>query len=249
MNWLLFLFFSVATVYSMVGFAGGSSYIAILVLFKTPYQAIPPIALLCNLVVASVGSYHFIRAGHFSWKLLIPFLVTSVPMAYWGGKLHVNEQLFLQLLFISLAYAGLNLLVPLKGNHSQTNVPPSAKKPWLLGLPFGCLFGSMSGLVGIGGGIFLSPLLHLLRWGSSKEIAAWSAVFILMNSLAGLIGQLSKPIPWNSSQEYLWLPLVAFCGGMLGSSLGSQRLSSQALRQVTAILILYVAGRIGLKVF
>jgi molybdopterin synthase catalytic subunit/uncharacterized membrane protein YfcA len=244
MEALIPLFFLVALLYSMGGFGGGSSYLALLVLFAVPLPVIPIVALLCNIIVVSNGSFQFVRAGHFSWKLLVPFAVTSIPFAYLGGRIHVSKTLFLVLLSLSLLCAGLNMLFV---RRSEGDSEPCAPAAWKWGLPWGALLGGVSGLVGIGGGIFLSPLLHMFRWGNSKQIAATASLFILLNSVAGLAGQLSKPVDPALILEYLWLPAAALAGGMLGSFLATRRISHLAVQRVTAVLVLYAAVRVGVS--
>ena len=240
---LISLFFLIALVYSMVGFGGGSSYIALLILFDVPYQIIPPIALICNLVVVCTGSFNFIKAGHFSWKILLPFIVTSIPAAYIAGTLPLEKRLFLFILAVTLLAAGLRMLI-LKKTETISSQNLEIKKVWILGLPIGGVIGGLSGLVGIGGGIFLSPILHNLRWGKPKQISASASIFILVNSLFGLIGQSQKHVDLQFLLGYLWLPLVVFGGGLLGSSFGSRKSSQNFVMKVTAIIILTVAIRI-----
>lgn len=245
---LAFSFLVVAAFYSIAGFGGGSSYIALLALFDAPYKIIPVIALICNLVVVSVGSLNYIRAGHFRWTLFLPFVITSVPTAYWGGKLNLPENIFYIMLFAGLAYSSIYLWIPTKSEQSMS-ISLNQPHVWFIGLPCGILMGGMAGLVGIGGGIFLAPLLHVLRWSNSKNIAATSSMFILFNSLAGLAGQFQKDIPMDSLLNYSLLPFVAMIGGISGSFYGSQKASLKGLRYVTAILTLYVTVRIGMKFF
>ena len=229
----------------MVGFGGGSSYIAFLVLFEVPYKFIPPIALICNLVVVSTGSFHFIKAGHLSWKILLPFIVTSIPAAYIAGTISLEKRLFLFILAITLLAAGLRMLL-LKKTEGIPSQSLEAKKVWVLGLPLGGVIGGLSGLVGIGGGIFLSPILHNLRWGKPKQISASASVFILVNSLFGLVGQSQKHADMQFLLDYIWLPMVVFVGGLLGSYFGSRKSSQKFVMKVTAVIIVVVAIRIFL---
>lgn len=234
------LFFLTAMIYSSVGFAGGSTYLALLFLFSFPYYQIPQIALILNLVVVSGGLYHYIKAGHLSFKKTLPFIVTSIPLAYLGGRIPVGKTLFLVLLGISLTAAGVRLLftnsldnpVAVKMNRLQTVLP----------LFLGAIFGFVSGLVGIGGGIFLAPILYLLRWDNGRSIAATSCFFIFVNSLSGLIGQWGKAGTYGSIP--LLLILAVFLGGQIGSRLSIGSLSLNTLQRTTAVLILIVAGRI-----
>lgn len=240
--YLIPLFFVTALLYSTVGFGGGSTYLALLALFSFPYVMIPKVALICNIVVVAGGCYFFIRAGHLSLRKILPFLVTSIPAAYFAGSIPVERTLFLWLLSLSLAVAGTRMLIADKSFQIRTDV--TWRKAWLLGLPIGAGLGALSGLVGIGGGIFLAPVLFLLGWAHAKEVAASASLFILVNSIAGLLGQLSKG-GWVVEFNIL-LPLLmaVFIGGQIGSRLGSGMVTPVALQRITAVLILFVSGRI-----
>src|SRR3990167_9415536 len=154
--WLSFIFFMAALFYSMVGFGGGSSYLAILVLAGLPYQQIPPLALICNLIVTTGGFWNFYRAGHFRLGKVLPFVVLSIPMAYWGGTFLIGKRFFSLLLGISLMAVAARMV--LAGKEFQATKEISPRQAWILGLPIGALLGFLSGFIGIGGGIFLSPL-------------------------------------------------------------------------------------------
>jgi hypothetical protein len=236
------LFFLTALVYSMAGFGGGSTYLALLALFAFPYTLMPKVSLLCNLIVVSGGCWFFYRSGHFSFKRIIPFIVTSIPMAYWGGSLRIGKTLFIWLLGISLGIAALRMLLSEK--TFETKIVLSWKKAWLVGIPVGALLGFLSGLVGIGGGIYLSPLLLFLGWANSKQAAAAASFFILVNSMAGLTGQLTKGVPIVEGQWILPLLVAVFLGGQIGSRLGSRRIPKLALQRVTAALILFISIRL-----
>ena len=246
-EWLIVLFFVIAFVYSLAGFGGGSSYLALLVLFAVPMALVPPLALICNIAVVTVGGWRFIRDGHFQWRRLLPFLITSVPFAYLGGRVVIDKRVFLFLLSGSLLCAGLNMLWA--GRREELPQEIDSRRIWKWGLPAGALLGGVSGLVGIGGGIFLSPLLHALRWGNSKQIAASASVFIFVNSLSGLFGQLSKPVDPTLWHGVLALPAAALIGGLFGSFVSSRKISCLAVQRVTAILVLYASVRVGLSAF
>ena len=216
MNWWLpILFFGVALIYSMAGFGGGSSYIALLTLASFPHDRIPAMALVCNLVVVTTGAYQFVRAGHFNWRLFWPFMVGSVPLALVGGRLPIGQNLFMWLLGLTLCVAGVLLLWPVPTlAHDGAIRQPSR----LASLAVGAGLGLLSGMVGIGGGIFLAPLLLLWRWALPKQVAALSAVFILVNSVAGLTGQLWKnpvrwPVKtWDGWRAQCWLAVNSAAG-------------------------------------
>ncbi|PKL76018.1 MAG: sulfoacetate transporter, partial [Candidatus Melainabacteria bacterium HGW-Melainabacteria-1] len=210
------LFFGVALLYALVGFGGGSSYTALLFLFGLPYALIPTISLLCNLIVVSGGSWHFCRQGHYVPRLFWPFALSSVPMAFVGGLLPIGKELFLLLLGLSLFCAGLRLLwVETAAQGRETALPPVP-----LALLIGAVLGLLSGLVGIGGGIFLAPLLLNLGWGRPKQVAATASLFILVNSLAGLLGQWLKQGNFADILPYWPLLLAVLLGGQFGSRLG-----------------------------
>lgn len=236
-GWLCLAFFLVAFFYSMVGFGGGSSYLAILVLAGFHYQNIPPTALVCNLIVTSGGCWHFYRAGHFKLKNVLPFVMLSIPMSYIGGRLPIGRDPFCFLLGISLLAVALRMFLP--AEHFEHTKDISWKQAWVIGLPLGALLGFLAGLVGIGGGIFLSPLLLLMRWANVKEAAASASFFIVMNSLSGLAGQLQKT---NAHLEW-FLPLgfAVFLGGQIGSRMGVYQVSKLRLQKLLAGLLLYTA--------
>ena len=238
--WLPALFFLIAAFYATVGFGGGSSYLAALSLIGLSYQTIPQTALVCNLIVSGGGVWHFHRAGHLRWKRMIPFVVLSVPMAYLGGRAPVSRELFLLLLGGSLFVAGMRMFLPVP--RAGVFASMSTRGAWLVGVPVGAALGFLAGIVGIGGGIFLAPVLILTRWTDARGAAATAAVFILVNSGAGLAGQLSKGIFLD--QMILPLALAVLLGGQIGSRLGSYRLPIEGVRRLLAALILFVSARI-----
>lgn len=238
-------FFVTALLYAIAGFGGGSTYTALLVLAKTDYRAVPILSLACNILVVSVGTWRFARAGHLDWRRAWPLFVTSVPAAWIGGSLHVPKQYFLGLLAASLLVAGLTLLwQPMW----KREIEPEPGPRWIEPVAGGSL-GLLAGIVGIGGGIFLAPLLYVLRWDAPKRIAATCAAFILVNSIAGLAGQASKGVAAAGAvlgDHALLFPAVVI-GGIIGAGLGAKRLAPDWVRIVTAVLILYVAVRLGLE--
>lgn len=242
--YLVPLFFLTALVYSMTGLGGGSTYLALLALFAFPYERMPVAALLCNLIVVSGGCWFFIRAGHFSMRTILPFLLTSIPMAALGGSLPIGKTPFALLLGISLGIAAFRMFFAEKAIEGTR--APSWKSIWLVGLPAGALFGFVSGLVGIGGGIYLSPLLLILGWADSKQAAASASLFILVNSLAGLFGHFARGGLAVVDGSIGPLLIAVFLGGQIGSRLGSRKIPRLALQRITAVLILAVSGRIFL---
>lgn len=234
-------FLFVAIFYAMVGFGGGSSYIAILALTGTNYTTIPVVALICNLIVVTTSCWHFAQSEYFRWTFIWPFVVTSVPMAFVGGLIPITEKTFMSLLGFSLLAAAFKLL--LMDRILVASV--EEKKPNKLGsLAVGAGLGLLSGMVGIGGGIFLSPLLLLLKWGNPKQIAATAAFFILANSLSGLVGQITKGAVGIELLSFWPLFLAVFVGGQIGSRLSiSTKISKRGVVDVTAALVMLVAVR------
>ena len=236
------LFFLTALVYASAGFGGGSTYLALLVLFNLPYYTIPQIALICNIVVVTGGLYHYIKAKHLKLNRILPFVVTSIPLAYLGGTLPMSKKWFLLILGISLAVAGARLLFWSKPSSARKEI--SQKTAWGIGLPLGGLLGFVSGLVGIGGGIFLAPLLYFLKWGNPRQIAASASFFIFVNSLFGLWGQWTKSGLSIEGQWLIPLILAVFLGGQIGNRLSVGWLPLKGIQRVTASLILIVSIRI-----
>lgn len=242
---LALAFFVTALLYAIAGFGGGSTYTALLVLAGTDYRAVPILSLACNILVVSVGTWRFARAGHLDWRRVWPLFVTSVPAAWLGGRLVVEKDLFVGLLAGSLLVAGLTMLWQ---PYWKRDITPEPGPRWIEPVAGGGL-GFLAGVVGIGGGIFLAPLLYLLRWDAPRRIAATCAAFILVNSISGLAGQASKGLGAAAAvigEHGLLFPAV-LVGGILGASLGSRRIEPQWVRIVTALLILYVAVRLGLE--
>ncbi|HEY0625749.1 MAG TPA: sulfite exporter TauE/SafE family protein [Allosphingosinicella sp.] len=239
------LFLGVALLYAMVGFGGGSTYNALLVLVEADYRAIPTISLLCNIVVVSVGTWRFWKDRHVQWRRIWPLFALSVPMAWFGGRIEVAEEVFVGALALTLFVAGLALLWQPEHSGTEREARPSLLEPLV-----GGVLGFLSGLVGIGGGIFLAPVLHFLRWDRSKVIAGTCAAFILINSIAGLAGQLGKTDGYDrlGAIEAHWLlfPAVVI-GGYIGSRLGSSILHPKYVRIATALLILFVSVNLGIR--
>ena len=241
---LIGLFFIVAVLYAAVGFGGGSTYNALLVLNGTDYRILPAIALACNIVVVSGGVWRFSREKLLDVKALLPFLLASIPSAWIGGRLPISETVFIGLLGGALLISGLRLLLQrdFVSEAKDKRTIPS----WLAGLTGGGI-GFLSGLVGIGGGIFLAPVLYSLRWDTPRKIAAACSLFILVNSVAGLSGQamkLSDSQILSLATPYWPLLLAVFMGGQIGSWMASKRFDPVVLKRLTAGLILYVALRL-----
>lgn len=239
------LFLVTALIYGAAGFGGGSTYTALLALWNPDPAVVPVVSLCCNIIVVSIGAWRFGGAGHVDLARIWPLFAASVPMAFVGGMLPVPQVVFIGLLALSLLVAGALLLWQ---PRARTGLPPVRYGRWLEPAVGGAL-GLLAGIVGIGGGIYLAPVLHLLRWGSAHAIAGTSAVFILANSLSGLGGQLAKSASGAGAilaAHLLLLPAVAI-GGLVGSALGARRFEPHLLRVLTALLILFVAAQLAIR--
>jgi len=246
MTFLAMLFLVTAILYSSVGFGGGSTYLALLLIWGIPYFIFPVIALFCNIIVVSGNCFNYIRAGNLNLRLLIPYLLGSVPMAFIGGSLPVEKKFFEILLFLVLLTAGSLLLINFKSYKEEEE--RYKKIPNLISILIGGILGFISGVVGIGGGIFLSPILFLIKAGKSKQIVTTASLFILLNSFSGIIGQLTKNDVLLEVQNYWYLFAAVFIGGQIGNFLNLKIFSTYMLALITALLVIFVAIRLGLKV-
>ena len=244
---LSILFFVTAILYSSVGFGGGSTYLALLFIWGVPYFIFPLIALACNIVVVSGNCFNYIRAGNLNLKLLIPYLIGSIPLAFIGGSLPIEKKIFEILLFLVLAVAGILLLFNFKSYEDKKE--SYRKVPLVISVIVGGILGFISGIVGIGGGIFLSPILFLMRAGRPKHIVTSASLFILINSLSGIIGQLTKNAVLSEIQNYWFLLLAVLIGGQVGNFLNLKIFPTRVLALVTSCLVLFVAIRMGYKLF
>jgi len=245
MSILSILFFVTATLYSSVGLGGGSTYLALLVIWGLPYTIFPIIALSCNIIVVSGNCFNYIRAGNLNFKLLVPYLIGSIPLAFIGGSLPIEKNIFEILLFIVLIIAGCLLLLNFKSYNDKKESYKDI--PYLISIIIGGILGFISGIVGIGGGIFLSPILFLLKVAKPKHIVTAASLFILINSIFGIIGQLTKNSVLNEVQDYFYLLIAVLIGGQLGNYLNLKIFTSRLLALITAALVLFVALRLGLK--
>lgn len=246
---LAFLFLMTALLYACIGFGGGSTYNALLVLGNTDYQLIPIISLICNIVVVSGGVWHFSRHNHIKIKQVLPWIIFSIPAAWIGGYIAIPEVVFIGILGGALFLSGVKILwpekeaYPIKVQHHQTLAKYKIIPPVV-----GASLGFLAGITGIGGGIFLAPVLHLLRWSDPKNIAGTCSIFILVNSLSGLVGQSMKlesmGLLISMVSVYWYLFAAVLAGGQIGSWLGSYRINAGAVKKMTAILILYVSARL-----
>ncbi len=244
---LSILFFVTAILYASVGFGGGSTYLALLLVFGVPYYIFPVIALICNIFVVSGNSFNYIKAGNLNLKLLIPYLIGSVPLAYIGGSLPVDKNLFEILLFLVLTFAGIMLLINFKSYDDEDVKYKNI--PMFISIMIGGILGFISGVVGIGGGIFLSPILFLIKAAKPKHIVTAASLFILINSIFGIIGQLTKNIVLIEVSNYWYLFLAVMIGGHIGNFLNLKIFPTRILALITATLVLFVAIRMGFKLF
>ena len=242
---LALLFFVTAVLYASVGFGGGSTYNAILVLGDTDYRLLPSIALACNLIVVTGGVWQYRRSGDLNLMFALPFIALSIPMAWFGGTVPIEKETFVMFLGLSLLAAGLAMWF--QPPELRASPPGSPLVNWFVGLPVGAAIGFLAGMVGIGGGVFLAPCLHLLRLADPKRIAATSSFFIMVNSIAGLLGQTMKQgasTHLGQLTEYVWLGVAVLIGGQVGSRLSTRVLSGRMVKRLTAALVLYAAGRL-----
>ena len=241
------IFLVVAILYAAVGFGGGSTYTAVLIETGMHWQLVPPVSLACNIIVVIGGVYHFNRAGHLDLKFAMPFIASSIPAAFVGGYLRIDEALFMLILGIALLVAGILLLAD-RGNEATDNRvrETSSGTRAMIGL----VLGGLAGVTGIGGGIYLAPILHLSRMAETRSVAALCSLFILVNSGAGLAGQLLKLGQSAESlldSSLLILPAAVLVGGQIGSRAGSRWLPAKPIRQLTGAVVLLVAIRILAK--
>lgn len=238
-NIILFyvLLFLIAFLYASVGHGGASGYLALMAIFSIAPDVMKPTALTLNLFVSLTSFIQFYRGKHFNWKLFLPFAIASVPMAFVGGLITVDTLLYKKILGILLLIPIIRFLF-----FSNISVKDLKKSNIILSLLIGAAIGFLSGLVGIGGGIILSPILLLLKWADMKQTAAISALFIFVNSISGLTGQLTKGIHF-STDMYVYVG-VAFIGGLCGAYFGSIRFKSSVLKYLLAIVLMIASYKL-----
>ena len=242
---LSILFFITAILYSSVGFGGGSTYLALLLIWNIPYYIFPVIALLCNIIVVTGNSINYVKAGNHNFKLLLPFLIGSIPLAFFGGTLKIDKEIFEILLFFVLSIAGLLLLINNKSYEDKNII--IKKINLFISVLIGSVLGLISGIVGIGGGIFLSPILFLLKADKPKNIVTTASLFILINSISGILGQLTKETILNEIFSYWSLFLAVLAGGLIGNFLNLKILSNRTLALITSLLVIFIAIRMGFR--
>ena len=242
---LSILFLVTATLYASVGFGGGSTYLALLLVWDIPFYIFPVIALSCNIIVVSGNCFNFIRDKNLNFKFLTPYLIGSVPLAFIGGSLSIEKYFFEILLFLVLLTAGVLLLLNFKSYDDKEKSYVETSK--FISITIGSIIGFISGVVGIGGGIFLSPILFLMRVAKPKNIAVAASLFILINSISGITGQFTKSNVFMEIQNYWYLLVVVLMGGQIGNFLNIKILPTKILALITSILVLFVAIRMGIR--
>lgn len=233
----LMALFAVAFLYASVGHGGASGYLALMALFGISTFYMRASALTLNLFVSAVSFYAFYKSGYFKFSILFPFVLGSVPMAFLGARLNIDPQIFKYILGGFLLFAVLRMVYRPQGN--QTEIIPFNR---YIALGLGAFLGFFSGLIGIGGGIILSPIVLLLGWANVKETAAISASFIFLNSVAGILGLVSTGI--QISPNILYWVVVAFAAGLLGAFVGSRKLSLSRLRYLLAFVLLMASVKL-----
>jgi uncharacterized membrane protein YfcA len=235
---IIIAIFIVAILYSSVGHGGASGYLAVMALLAVAPEITRPTALILNVFVATIGTIQFYRAGYFSWRLFLPFAITSIPFAFIGGMITLPTTVYKIVLGVVLIVAALRLAWNLKADAEAKN-PNIA-----IALIIGAVIGLLSGLVGVGGGIFLTPILLLMNWAETKTAAGVSAMFILVNSISGLAGNYSQMIDLPSN-VWVWIA-AAVVGGVIGSTLGAKRFDSLTLRRVLALVLIFAGVKLVL---
>jgi len=242
LEYLPFIFFFIALFYSSVGFGGGSSYLAILSLVLTDFYEIRSTALILNICVVTIGTIVYIKNGVLKPKLIWPFFVLSIPLAYLGAQVKLSQSVFFLILGGALVLAGFFMLLKFVQSKIESVEFSNTKK-----LILGGSIGLLSGVSGIGGGIFLSPVLNLLKWKDPRIIASLASVFILVNSIAGLVGLQVAGTFQLDHELVLKLIIAVILGGSIGSYLSSKKFNLKILGILTAVLVFYVGLRLILQ--
>jgi len=232
-----FLLFIVAFLYASVGHGGASGYLALMALFSITPQVMKPTALMLNLFVSLTSFIQYYRGRHFKWKIFLPLAIASIPLSFIGGLLVLDGIIYKKIL-------GLLLIIPIVRFlfFKNPKIDETKKTSLILSLLIGGSIGLLSGMIGIGGGIILSPILLLLKWTDQKQTAAISALFIFVNSLAGLAGQLTKGI--HFSTDMFWYVIIAFAGGLFGAYFGALRFKQTILKNILATVLLLAAYKL-----
>ena len=233
----IFLLFAVAFLYSSVGHGGASGYLALMALFGIAPASMKSSALIMNICVSLIAFYHYYRSGHFNWKIFLPFAIASIPASFIGSFVTVDAEVYKKILGGLLIFPVLRLFGVFGKESSETK-----KINYLIAAIIGCSIGFLSGMIGIGGGIILSPVILLLHWAKMKETAAVSALFIFVNSISALAGLFSKGIHLDSS-VWLWLA-ASLSGGFAGAYFGSRKIKSPVLKKILAAVLLLASFKL-----
>jgi uncharacterized membrane protein YfcA len=232
---LSLLIFVGALLYSSVGHGGASAYLAVMALFGLTPEIMKPIALILNILVSSIATWKFYRAGCFSWSIFLPIMLSSVPFSFLGGFISIPSQVYKTIAGVILFFGAYRLLV-----HKENKENSIRKMPIPLAILAGSVIGFLSGLIGVGGGIFLSPLLIITGWASTRTTSGISAMFILVNSVSGILGHFSSNVKVLPS--YTWIVgITAILGGMIGSHIGSKKVANSTILRLLAV-VLVIAG-------
>lgn len=233
------LVFVIALLYSSAGFGGASGYLVAMNFFDVPTAVMSSTALVLNIFVSSISFTNYARAGHFRPKLLLPFLITSIPAAFIGGTFRLSEQTYTTLLYVVLTYLALRMILFPVISESKDWTPRPI--PLWAALVSGAVIGLLSGMIGIGGGIFLSPLIILMQWGDSKHASASAGGFIAINSISGLIGRFANGT-FSLGEFGILLLIVGLLGALIGSQLGATKFSSAGVRRTFGIILTIAVG-------
>ncbi len=239
---LTFAISAIAFLYSSVGFGGATGYLAAMSLFGIPPETMASTALILNIIVASISFSSYFRAGHLNTRLLLPFLLTSIPAAFLGGYLKLTDQIYYILLYTVLTFVAIRLLFFSKSLENRISHLPPLWAALLVGLGIGLL----SGMVGIGGGIFLSPVIILSGWGNSKQASAVAAAFIVLNSVSGLVGRMLGG-NFVFGEFGTWLLPFGLIGALAGSYIGAEKFSSLTLRRALGIVMSFAVTNFWIK--
>ena len=240
------LFVITAILYSSVGFGGGSTYLALMLIWDIPYYIFPIVALICNIIVVSGNSINYLRSSNLDIKLLLPYLIGSIPFVFFGASLQISKNVFEIILFLILTVAGTLLFIE---SRSLMNKEFKINEiPKIFSVLIGSIIGFFSGLIGIGGGIFLSPILFLIKAAHPKQISASASLFIFINSLFGVAGQFTKDIVSDKIFNFWPLFIAVLVGGQIGNFLNIKFLSNKTLALITSLLVIFVAARMGFRI-
>lgn len=242
---LFLLVFIIAVLYSSAGFGGASGYLLAMSFFDVPANVMSSTALVLNIFVSTISFLSYFRAGHFRPKLLVPFLITSIPAAFLGGTIKLTEQTYFTLLYAVLTYLALRMtLFPVLSDKADWTPRPV---PLWAALVSGALIGLLSGMIGIGGGIFLSPLIILLGWGTSKQAAASAGAFIAINSISGLVGRFTNGT-FSLGEFGIPLLVVGLVGALIGGQLGAVKFSGANVRRALGVILVIAVGSYWFKI-